>query len=222
MQKNNNEKDIKPVSRFNPKANEGLNSNQVKKRNEAGLVNISTVKTTKSLWSIFSKNIFTFFNMTCLAVAIALAIVGAYSDMTFMVIVVLNTAIGIIQEIRAKKTMDKLTLTNSNFTKVIRNGEEQEIYKTEVVLDDVLVLNSGAQVTCDSIVLEGTAEVNESMLTGESLPVKKKKGITLLAGSFISSGTCKAKVNKIGNDSYISQLSEKEKKFKNSKSELLN
>ncbi len=213
---------LKSISRYNPKPSEGLNDKQIKERTEAGLVNISNIKTSKSIGGILAKNIFTFFNITCLVVALCLIMVQAYTDLTFMVIVVLNTVIGIVQEIRAKKTMDKLSLTNSNFTKVVRNGEEEEIYKTEVVLDDVLVLNPGTQITCDSIVLEGSVEVNESLLTGESLPVKKSKGDNLLGGSFISSGSCKAKVNKIGNDNYISQLSEKAKKFKQSKSELLN
>lgn len=209
------------ITRYNPKPNEGLSQVQIQKRIEQGLVNVSNVKTSKSVGKIFVTNIFTFFNMVCLAVAAALIVVGAYSDLTFMVIVITNTAIGIVQEIRAKKTMDKLNLTNANFTKVIRNGEEIEIYKNEVVLDDVLVLNPGMQIACDSVVLDGQCEVNESMLTGESLPVKKQKNSTLLGGSFISSGTCYAKVNKIGNENYISQLSEKAKKFKQAKSELL-
>lgn len=211
----------KNITRYKPKANEGLSGEQVKKRTEENLVNISNVKTTKSIGSILFKNIFTFFNMVCFAVAAALIAVGAYSDMFFMVIVLSNTIIGIVQEIRAKKTMDKLSLTNSNFTKVVRDGEEQEIYKTEVVLDDVLCLNPGMQIACDSIVLEGSVEVNESLLTGESQPVKKEKGDSLLGGSFISSGTCKAKVNKIGDENYISQLSAKAKKFKQAKSEML-
>lgn len=209
------------IDRFNPKASEGLNQKQIDQRISEGLTNETNNKTSKSLWSIFAKNIFTFFNMTCLVVAIALIAVGAYSDLTFMVIVILNTSIGIIQEIRAKKTMDKLSLTNSNFTKVIREGEDQEIYKTELVLDDVLILAPGMQIACDSIVLEGEVEANESLLTGESLPIKKKKGDSLLGGSFISSGTCRAKVNKIGKENYIEQLSEKAKSFKQAKSELL-
>ncbi len=221
MQKNKKFKTKANITRFNPKPNEGLNANQIKKRIDDNLVNVSNVKTNKSLGGILLKNIFTFFNLTCFAVAIALISVGAYTDMTFMAIVILNTTIGIVQEIRAKKTMDKLSLTNSNFTKVIREGEEQEIYKTEVVLDDVLCLNPGMQIACDSIVLDGQVEVNESLLTGESQPVKKFKGDHLLGGSFVSSGTCKAKVNKIGNENYISQLSEKAKSFKQSKSELL-
>ena len=211
----------KNITRFNPKADVGLTSDQVQKRTEQNFVNVTSTKTSKSIWSIIAKNVFTFFNLTCVLVAICLTIVGAYSDMMFMVIVVVNTTIGIVQEIRAQKTMDKLSLTNSNFTKVIRDGEEQEIYKTEVVLDDLLVLNPGMQIACDSIVVDGNVEVNESLLTGESQPVKKEKGSSLLGGSFISSGTCVAKVNKIGDDNYISELSQKAKKFKQAKSELL-
>ncbi len=211
----------KNITRYNPKLDVGLTSEQVKKRTEQNLVNVSSTKTTKSIWSIIAKNVFTFFNLTCLLVAIALTIVGAYSDMMFMVIVVVNTTIGIVQEIKAKRTMDKLSLTNSNFTKVIRDGEEQEIYKTEVVLDDLLCLNPGMQISCDSIVQSGNVEVNESLLTGESQPVKKSKGDALLGGSFISSGTCIAKVNKIGDENYIAELSQKAKKFKQAKSELL-
>ena len=223
MKKSKNKKTetIKKITRFDPKADIGLTSEQVQKRTQENLVNISNIKTSKSIGSILFKNIFTFFNIICGGVALALISVGAFSDLMFLVIVVLNTTIGIVQEIKAKKTMDKLSLTNSNFTKVIRDGDEQEIYKTEVVLDDVLCLKPGMQIACDSIVIDGQVEVNESLLTGESQPVKKNIGDDLLGGSFISSGTCKAKVNKIGNDNYISQLSEKAKSFKQSKSELL-
>lgn len=222
MQNKKQKKSNSSITRYNPKPNEGLNANQIKKRIEDNLVNVSNIKTSKSVGNILFKNIFTFFNLTCFTVALALISVGAYTDMVFMVIVVLNTVIGIVQELRAKKTMDKLSLTNSNFTKVIREGEEQEIYKTEVVLDDVLCLKPGMQIACDSVVIDGQIEVNESLLTGESLPIKKFKGDTLLGGSFISSGTCKAKVTKIGDENYIAQLSQKAKSFKQSKSELLN
>ena len=219
--KNSNANKKVKIERFNPKSDVGLTIEQINQRTAENLVNVSNIKTSKTIKSILFKNIFTFFNMICFVVAAALIFVGAYTDLTFMVIVVLNTTIGIVQEIKAKKTMDKLSLTNSNFTKVIRDGEEQEIYKTEVVLDDVLCLKPGMQIACDSIVIDGQVEVNESLLTGESQPVKKNKGDELLGGSFISSGTCKAKVNKIGNENYISQLSEKAKSFKQSKSELL-
>ncbi len=219
--KNKSKLDSHSIVRFNPDPKVGLTANEVNKRNEENLLNISKLKTSKSLASIFIKNVFTFFNMTCLIVACALIVVGAYSDLLFMVIVILNTIIGIVQETKAKRIIDKLSLTNSNFTKVVRDGEEEEIYKTEVVLDDVLCLNPGMQIACDSIVLSGQVEVNESLLTGESQPVKKMEGDCLLGGSFISSGSCKAKVNKIGDENYISQLSQKAKTFKQAKSELL-
>ena len=214
-------KETKKITRYNPKPEVGLEQSQINERIENNLVNVSNVKTGKSIGSILVKNIFTFFNLICFVVAAALIFVGAYTDLAFLVIVVLNTTIGIVQEIKAKKTMDKLSLTNSNFTKVIREGEEQEIYKTEVVLDDVLCLKPGMQIACDSVVISGQVEVNESLLTGESQPVKKNVGDDLLGGSFISSGTCTAKVNKIGDENYISQLSAKAKSFKQSKSELL-
>ena len=211
----------KVVERYTPTPENGLDSEQVSKRNQDKLTNISKVKTTKTIGGILFKNIFTFFNMTCLAVCVALTIVGAFTDMLFMVIVTLNCVIGIVQEIRAKHTMDKLTLSNSNFVKVVRDGEEQEIYKTEVVLDDVLCLSAGMQIACDSELISGHIEANESLLTGESQPVKKDVGDSLLGGSFVSSGSCRARVMKIGDENYINQLSAKAKTFKSAKSELL-
>jgi len=106
----------KSITRFNPKPEEGLKTEQVKKHTEQGLVNVSNTKSTKTIKSILMKNIFTFFNMICLTVALALIFVGAYTDLTFLIIVIINTIIGIVQEIKAKNTMDKLSLTNSNFT----------------------------------------------------------------------------------------------------------
>ena len=219
--KKNQTENNKKITRFNPSHEVGLKQSQIDDRIRDNLVNVSNVKTSKTVGEILVKNIFTFFNIICFAVAAALIFVGAYTDLTFLVIVILNTIIGIVQEIRAKKTMDKLSLTNSNFTKVVRDGEEIEIYKTEVVLDDVLVLRPGMQIACDSVVISGNAEVNESLLTGESQPIKKEIGSELLGGSFVSSGTCYARVNKVGNDNYISKLSQKAKSFKQSKSELL-
>ncbi len=220
IQKNNRTKVI-GITRFNPDPNFGLKAEQIQSRVEEGLTNSEEVTTSKSYKKIFFKNIFTFFNMICFIVALALISVGSFKNLTFLIIVIINTLIGIIQEIKAKKTMDKLSLTNSNFTKVIREGEITEIYKKEVVLDEVLCLNSGMQIAADSIVLSGEIEVNESLITGESLPIKKKKGDSLLAGSFISSGTCRAKVDKIGGDNYIEKLTQKAKKYTSAKSEML-
>jgi cation-transporting ATPase E len=211
MKKNNFKTDIKI----------GLTDEQVTERTLAGLTNTTETKTSKSYAKIFISNIFTFFNIICLACAIALWCVGSWSDTIFMLIVVANTAISIIQEIKAKKTIDKLTLTNSNFTKVLRSGEEIEIYKKEVVVDDILILASGMQIASDSVVVEGSVEVNESLLTGESNPIRKNIGDKLMAGSFISSGTCKAQVEKVGSANYIEKLSSKAKKYSKPKSELL-
>ncbi len=199
----------------------GLTPKQVEERVLAGLTNDTEIKTSKSYTKIFFGNIFTFFNMICLVCAIALWIVGSFSDTFFMVIVIANTAISIVQEIKAKLTIDKLTLTNSNFTKVLRDGEEVEIYKREVVVDDILILASGMQIASDSKVVEGTVEVNESLLTGEAHPIRKNVGDTLMAGSFVSSGTCKAQVEKVGSANYIEKLSSKAKKYSKPKSELL-
>ena len=199
----------------------GLTQQQVDERTLAGLTNNSEVKTSKSYAKIFISNIFTFFNIICLSCAIALWFVGSWSDTIFMLIVVANTLISIIQEIKAKKTIDKLTLTNSNFTKVLRDGEAIEIYKKEVVMDDILILASGMQIASDSVIVDGSVEVNESLLTGESQPIRKNVGDALMAGSFISSGTCKAQVEKVGSANYIEKLSGKAKKYSKPKSELL-
>lgn len=199
----------------------GLTPKQVEERILSGLTNDTEIKTSKSYTKIFLGNIFTFFNMICLACAIALWAVGSFSDTFFMVIVLANTSISIIQEIKAKNTIDKLTLTNSNFTKVLRDSEEIEIYKREVVVDDILILASGMQIASDSRVVEGSVEVNESLLTGEAHPIKKNVGDTLMAGSFVSSGTCKAQVEKVGSANYIEKLSSKAKKYTKPKSELL-
>ena len=199
----------------------GLTQEQIDERTLQGLTNDTEVKTSKSYAKILISNIFTFFNIICLACAIALWFVGSWSDTIFMLIVVANTLISIIQEIRAKKTIDKLTLTNSNFTKVLRDGEQIEIYKKEVVVDDILILASGMQIASDSIVVEGSVEVNESLLTGESQPIRKNVGDSLMAGSFVSSGTCKAQVDKVGSANYIEKLSSKAKKYTKPKSELL-
>lgn len=207
--------------KFKTSIKTGLSQSQIDERVRAGLTNHAETKTSKSYLKIFVNNIFTFFNMICLACAIALWAVGSFNDTFFMVIAISNTAISIIQEIKAKKTIDKLTLTNSNFTKVLREGEEIEIYKKEVVLDDILILASGMQIASDCEVVDGSVEVNESLLTGESHAIRKNVGDSLMAGSFISSGTCKAQVNKVGSANYIEKLSSKAKKYSKPKSELL-
>ena len=154
-------------------------------------------------------------------VATALIAVGKFSDCFFMVIVIANTVIGIVQEIRAKKTIEKISLVNSPTSKVIREGIETEIPVTEIVLDDIIMYNTGRQISADCIIVDGEVEVNESLLTGESVPIKKSVGDELLSGSFIIAGKCLAQVDKVGNNSYTAKLSDKAKEYKKPKSELL-
>lgn len=213
---------VKPVrvKRVKTDYNTGLTSEQVQERIDKGQTNFTPNESVKTYKRIFFENTVTFFNILCLAIAISLMCVGAWSNCLFMVIIVINTAIGIIQEIKAKKTIEKLSLLTAPAVKVIRDGMEQTITMSEVVIDDILILSNGKQIVADSTVVEGTIEVNESMLTGESLPIKKKVGDTIYAGSFVVSGNCKARVEKVGKNNYVQQLAAKAKQYKKPRSEL--
>ena len=211
------------IERYNPTIQLGLSKVQVNERTANNLTNYVKKTTSKSYSSIIFNNLFTFFNLLGLIVALALVFVGApIGDFFFVIIYVANMGIGIIQEIRAKICIDKLSLISSKTTKVIRDGELKEIPTEQIVLDDILKLGIGNQIPTDSIVLEGVVEVNESLLTGESLPIKKQKGDKLLAGSFITSGICTAIADKVGKDNYIEELSRKAKQYKRPHSELMN
>ncbi|MBQ0099472.1 MAG: HAD-IC family P-type ATPase, partial [Firmicutes bacterium] len=213
---------ITPIERYNPSINEGLSLEQVNNRIKEKNVNVCDKKYSKSVLNIFFENIFSFFNLLGLIVTIALIIAKAkFSSFFFDVIFASNTIIGIVQELRAKITIDKLSLISLSTIKVIRNSETISIPSKDIVLDDILYLGIGNQIPTDSIVLEGIVEVNESLLTGETVAVKKQKGDELFAGSFIVSGTCKAKANKVGKENYISKLSEKAKKYKKPHSEIM-
>lgn len=209
------------IERFNPQVKVGLTTEQVAKRKEQGLNNVVKSKNTKTYRSIIFGNIFTFFNLLCLLVAIALITVGALGDCFFMVIVLANTFIGIIQEIKAKKTIEKISLVSSPTAYVVRDKLESKIPVSELVLDDIMILQTGKQICADSIILEGTVEVNESLLTGESVAVKKSKGDTLYSGSFVVSGKCYAQVEKVGNNTYTAKLAAQAKQYKKPKSELM-
>jgi len=214
-------KKVIEVVRYKATKKEGLSYEEVEERKAQGLVNVVEDKNTKTYKRIFFSNIFTFFNLLCITVAVALIAVGKLSDCFFMLIVLANTLIGIIQEIRAKKTIEKISLVNSPSSKVVRAGNESEIPVSEIVLDDIVVFNTGRQISADCLIIDGEVEVNESLLTGESIPVKKIAGDMLLSGSFIIGGKCYARVDKVGNDSYTAKLSDKAKEYKKPKSELL-
>ncbi len=208
------------VERFKPEINMGLNKEQIESRVALNLTNNTKVKSTKSYTAIFCKNIFTFFNMLWLVIAIALLLVGSYSDLIFILVIVANTSIAIIQEIRAKIAVEKLSLVTAPLVKTVRDGNQIDLPADKLVLDDIIVLSSGNQIPADCIIIDGKVDVNESLLTGESNAIEKSTNDTLLSGSFIVSGVCYARVDKIGKDNYIYQMAKKAKEFKAPQSNL--
>ena len=210
------------TSRFTPDLNRGLEPAQVNQRFTQFLFNDTNQKFSKSYASIFIGNIFTFFNLLCVLAAAALVYSNAsISQFLFVIIFTLNLGFGIVTEIIAKRKIDKLSLLTVPSSKVLRGGTVQEIPSKDIVLDDIVVLSLGNQIPADCILAEGSVEVNESLLTGESVPVKKEVGDLLYAGSFISSGTCKARADKVGKSTYLNSLSSKAKKYKKPNSELM-
>lgn len=220
MKKNN--KQVSTIERLSPKPEEGLSTFQVQERVKLDYVNKIGNKQSKSYWNILANNLCTFFNLLGLIVTIALIFAKApLSSFFYVVIYLSNIAIGIIQEIRAKKSVDKLSLVANKTIKVIRDGNIVDISADQIVLDDIIYLGIGSQIPTDSIIIEGDIEVNESLLTGESIPVKKSIGDKLLAGSFIVSGTCKVRADKIGKENYVEILSNKAKEYKKPTSEIM-
>lgn len=221
--KKDKKKKSKPEpKRFDPLVSKGLTDEQVNERVLEGNTNYVENRNTKTYKSIFFGNIFTFFNLLCFVVAGALIAVNAWSNLVFMLVILANMVIGIVQEIKAKKTIEKISLVTAPTAVVVRNGAQVDIPVSDIVLDDVILFTLGKQICADCIVMEGEVEVNESLLTGESNPIKKRKGDVLLSGSFVVSGKCFAKADKIGSSSYTAQLAVKAKEYKKAKSELLN
>ena len=222
----NNTQNLNPkIERYSPVLEQGLDQTQVAKRIESGLVNSVKQKYSKSYLNIFVNNVCTFFNLLGFLVFIALLSIGdkaKFSDFFFVLFYIANISIGIIQEIRAKKCIDKLSLVQSKTTRVVRDGEIVEIASTDIVLDDVIEIGLGKQIPTDCIIASGEVEVNESLLTGESVAVKKKVGDLLLAGSFITSGTCFARAERVGKENYVETLSAKAKQYKKPHSEIMN
>jgi len=214
---------LEEADRFEVDPEHGLSLDQIENRTKKGLVNKTKKKSSKSLGRIFFQNIITPINMIAVAVSVTLGIFGGMSaQQFFMLIILINTGIGIFQEIRAKRTVEKLSILTAPTATVIRNGEKMVIPIAEVVLDDVLYLESGKQICADSVVLKGEAEANEALLTGESIPVRKLAGSELYSGSYLSAGACYAKVNKVGETNYVETLTSHAKKYKKPKSELFN
>lgn len=207
--------------RYYPDIQIGLTSHQVEERKKEHLLNYDTSVPTKSIQQILKENFITLFNIINLFLAIAIFAVGSYKNMFFLLIVILNTAISTFQEIHSKRIIDKLAVLASSKVTAIRDGKRQEIAIHEIVLDDILVLETGNQIATDSFIQEGEVEVDESFITGETDTLLKKKGDMLLSGSFISSGTCIAKVEHIAEENYTAQISSGAKYVKKVKSEIM-
>ena len=191
----------------------GLTSAEVEERKMQGLVNEDTTVPTKKIGTILKENFFTLFNFLNLFLAIIVFAVGSYKNMLFMGVVIINTVISTFQEIRSKKTIDKLAILAESKAKVIRDGKKQEISIHEIVMDDILEYETGNQIVADCILQEGEIEVDES--------IYKKEGDMILSGSIVVSGNCIAKVKHVGKENYASEISAKAKYVKKVKSEIM-
>ena len=218
------------MKRYDPNYKYGLTNVQVDERIINNLVNYNDSPPTKTVKRIIMSNFFTYFNFLNLVLGIAIIGAGIYGgeiwdsikNCTFMGVIIFNSIISIIQEVISKKTIDKLSVLASSKVVTIRDGNELLLGIDELVLDDVVKLGLGNQVVTDSVILNGTVEVNESFLTGEIDPILKKEGDTILSGSFIVSGSCYAKVDHIGKDNYISKISSEAKYDKKVNSVIMN
>lgn len=193
----------------------GLSSAQVYEYIQNGWTNKTVEPPTKSVQEIIKGNLFTYFNMVFAVLAVLLIIAGSFRSLTFLPIVLANLLIGIVQELRAKKVLDKLLVLSEPKVLVVRDGMKREIPVEELVLDDIAIFQAGNQICADAILLDGEVSVNESLLTGEADEITKMPGDTLMSGSFIVSGLCHARIDKVGEDSYISKLMLEAKAMKN-------
>jgi HAD ATPase, P-type, family IC len=199
----------------------GLTKIEVENRIRDNKVNYDTSVKTKSIRDIIISNSFTLFNIINILLALLLVIVGSYKNTLFIFIIIINSLISIIQEVRSKRELDKLKVIASNSVLVLRDGIEEEIHINDIVLDDIIIFNNGNQVVVDSIVVDGEVEVNESFITGEAKTIYKKKGDKLLSGSFIVSGRCLAEVEHVGLDNYVAKISSNTKYSKPVSSEIM-
>ncbi len=202
------------AERYSPDPDMGLSAEQVEKRTEGGYTNVTVDKASKTVTQIILSNVFTYFNMIFFVLALILLIERSYNNLTFLIVVFVNMIIGIFQEIKAKKTLEKLSLVSAPLAAVIRDGKEECVLSEELVLDDIVIFGAGNQICADAVVSDGEVTVNEALVTGESDEIKKLPGDELLSGSFIISGRCRARLDKVGHESFASKLTLDAKKIK--------
>ena len=201
--------------------NKGLSSSEAEERARSGKSNGSFDVKTKSVGQIFRENIFTLFNLINIILAALIVMVGSYRNMLFMGVVISNTAIGIIQEIRSKRVIDRLSLISAPKAHLLRDGKETELPVADIVPDDIMLLSPGRQVCADGLVLDGECEVDESLITGECDPILKQSGDELLSGSFVTSGSVRAQAIRVGADSYSNRITSGAKYVRRNSSEMM-
>lgn len=206
---------------FSPSPREGLSPDEAARRREQGLGNASTADEGKTLWQILRENLFTLFNLLNVCLALALLLVGSYRNMLFMGVVISNTLIGTVQELRARNTIRKLQVLSAPTVHVMRGGTEEACKPDDLVKGDVVILRAGDQVCADAIVLEGSGAANESLLTGESEAVIKHRHDWLMSGSYITEGRFVAQLERVGDDSYANRLTRSARKIKRPQSALM-
>ena len=195
-----------PIERVTPSLEQGLNDAQVRIRVENGYTNEVETEDEHPIRKIIVSNVFTYFNMLFVFLAICLILVGSFVNLTFMGVVIINTVIGIVQEIRAKKVIDELNVVSVPQATVVRNGTRQTIPSDQLVIDDLIVLGTGQQIPADAVILNGQIQVNESLITGESDEVIKHVGDSLYSGSFVMTGYCIAVLTQVGDDAFAAKL----------------
>ncbi|WP_282668278.1 cation-translocating P-type ATPase [Lactococcus cremoris] len=189
----------------------GLTSLEVEERIRQGKINKNIDETDRPVWEIVKRNTFTFFNLIFAVIAILISLVQAWNQLIFLPIIVINTIVGIYQEIKAKRYLDQMTLLHAPQSTVIRNGKQEKIASDDLVEEDIIILKTGNQIVADARIVEGSIFVNESLLTGEADEIEKNVDDKLLSGSFVVSGEAKVILEKVGKDSYISKLTEQAK-----------
>ncbi len=213
---------VDEVVRYTPHHDEGLSLQQVEVRQRQNLTNVKPNKGVKSVFSILTKNLVSFFNLILFVIAAALLYIAEYESLFFLLILLANITIGIVQDFRARSTLKKLLILNEQRVLVVRGGKEYSIPAHEVVLDDIIKLKLGDQIAADGFLIHGSVGVNESLLTGEPDIVHKGEKDRVMSGSFVTMGTCYYQVDTMGKLGYAQKLQLRAKVFKRPKSELLN
>lgn len=210
-----------PLERVEADPEQGLTEEQAQERVDRGLNNEQPNIVTKSYLNIFRSNVITLFNGLNFLLAALILVYGSIKNMTFIILVICNMVVGIVQEIRSKLVLEKMSLLNVPKVSVIRGGEKKQVDMADIVIDDIIEIHAGEQIASDSVVVSGECEVNESMLTGEQDDIHKVAGAELLSGSVVQAGTCRARVVKVGKDNFAATILSEAKKYKKSKSQLM-